>query len=224
MSALGMSCQATRVVSSFGMMGEMCRSRPTRRISSMLAAAILVACSQSASNADVQSAAPASPPAYFELGRPIDSARLAKLDIDVDTSGVGLPPGSGTPAQGLLVFAETCATCHGAHGEGIGPAPKLVGRDPRTGFPFGRDPKLVKTVGNYWPYPTTLYDYIHRAMPLSAPGSLTPNQVYGVVAWLLAENEIIPRAAVIDARSLPAVKMPARSHFVLDDRQGKTVR
>jgi cytochrome c len=102
--------------------------------------------------------------------------------------------------------------------------PKLVGRDPRDGFPFGNDPKLVKTVGNYWPYATTLYDYIHRAMPLSAPGTLKPDDVYAVVAYLLSENEIIDKNAVIDAKTLPAVKMPAVGHFVVDDRRGKTVR
>src|SRR3954463_10354230 len=190
----------------------------------LLAALTLAGCSTRTSNADVQAAAPPSPPAQYNLGSPVDSARLAKLDIDVDTTGAGLPAGSGTPAQGLLVYAQKCASCHGAKGEGIAPAPKLIGRDPRTGFPFGRDAKLVRTVGNYWPYPTTLYDYVHRAMPLSAPGSLTPNEVYSAVAWILAQNEIIPDTAVIDAKTLPAVKMPARSHFVLDDRRGKTVR
>jgi len=87
-------------------------------------------------------------------------------------------------------------------------------------FRFGTDVKLVKTTGNYWPYATTLYDYIHRAMPFAAPGSLQPNEVYALVAFLLAENRIIPRTAVMDARTLPAVRMPARDHFVRDDRTG----
>jgi S-disulfanyl-L-cysteine oxidoreductase SoxD len=191
---------------------------------STLAALILMGCSRGSSHADVQASSPPAAPDHYGLGSAIDSVRLAAIDIDVDTTGAGLPSGSGTPAQGLVVYAQKCASCHGAKGEGIGPAPKLVGRDPRQGFPFGRDAKLVKTVGNYWPYSTTLYDYIHRAMPLSAPGSLTPNEVYSVVAWILAENEVIPRDAVIDAKTLPAVKMPARPHFVLDDRTGKTVK
>jgi cytochrome c len=120
--------------------------------------------------------------------------------------------------------------CHGAKGEGMPAAPdhiaypKLVGRDPREGFPFGRDPKAVKTVGNYWPYSTTVYDYVHRAMPLTAPGTLTPDETYAVVAWLLAENEIIPRDAEMNAKTLPAVKMPAAGRFVVDDRAGKTVK
>jgi cytochrome c len=78
----------------------------------------------------------------------------------------------------------------------------------------------VKTIGNYWPYSTTVYDYVHRAMPFNAPGSLTPNETYALVAWLLAENEVIPRDAVMNAQTLPKVQMPARSHFVLDDRRG----
>ena len=175
-------------------------------------------------DADVRAAAPPSPPATYELGAPIDSARLAMIDIDVDPTGSHLPPGRGTAATGFVVYAQKCASCHGAKGEGIGPNPKLIGRDPRQGFPFGRDPKLVRTVGNYWPYSTTLYDYIHRAMPFSAPGSLTPNEVYAVVAWILAQNEIIPRGAVIDAKTLPAVRMPGFGHFVIDDRTGKSVR
>jgi S-disulfanyl-L-cysteine oxidoreductase SoxD len=201
-------------------------SRVKRGICFSLAAAMILAgCrTRNVADADVKSSVPASPPAQYDLGSPLDSSKLSAIDIDIDPTGAHLPPGSGTAATGLIVYAQKCASCHGAKGEGIAPAPKLVGRDPRQGFPFGRDPKLVKTVGNYWPYSTTLYDYIHRAMPLSTPGSLTPNEVYSVVAWLLAENEIIPRDAVIDARSLPAVKMPAVSHFVVDDRKGRMVR
>jgi hypothetical protein len=192
---------------------------------SLSALVILAGCrTRNVADADVQSAPPPRLPTYYELGSPIDSSKLATIDIDVDPTGAHLPPGSGTVAAGLIVYVQKCAICHGGKGEGIAPAPKLIGRDPRQGFPFGRDAKLVKTVGNYWPYSTTLYDYIHRAMPLSTPGSLAPNEVYSVVAWLLAENEIIPRDAVIDAKSLPAVKMPAVSHFVVDDRKGKVVR
>lgn len=195
---------------------------------SVIVAACVVAASacrqRAGSDADVQAGPTPSMPEHFDLGAPIDSARLATMDIDIDPSGAQLPAGNGTAATGLTVYVAKCASCHGAKGEGIPPAPKLVGRDPRQGFPFGRDPKLVRTVGNYWPYATTLYDYVHRAMPLSAPGSLKPDEVYSVVAWLLAANEIIPRDAVIDGRTLPAVKMPAFGHFVVDDRAGKTVR
>ncbi len=108
----------------------------------------------------------------------------------------------------------------GAPLAGSPPAPKLVGRDPREGFPFGQDPKLVKTVGNYWPYATTVFDYVRRTMPITAPGSLTNNEVYAVVAFLLAKNEVIEPTAVMNSSTLPAVRMPARDKFVVDDRKG----
>jgi cytochrome c len=167
-------------------------------------------------------------PARFDVGRPATATEIAAWDVDISPDGRGLPPGSGTVAQGASVYAAKCASCHGAGGEGqSGPptagmpaAPKLVGRDPREGFPFGQDPKLVKTVGNYWPYATTVFDYVRRTMPLSAPGSLANSEVYAVVAFLLAQNEIIPTTAVMDSLTLAAVKMPARDKYVADDRKG----
>ena len=192
--------------------------------------ACLVASCSVGSDPGVSAAAASSAPSSYGLGHPVDSIALAKLDIDVDPSGASLPAGSGTHAKGVTVYASKCAMCHGAKGEGMAADsthiayPKIVGREPREGFPFGRDPKLVKTVGNYWPYATTVYDYVHRAMPISAPGTLTPDETYAVVAWLLAENEIIPRDAEMNARTLPAVKMPAAGRFVADDRAGKTVK
>jgi cytochrome c len=196
-----------------------------------MAVIVLVAsCSTASSDSDVAASTADAPPASYQLGRPVDSAALKKLDIDVDPTGASLPPGSGNAAKGLVVYASKCALCHGAKGEGLPAAPnhpagpKLVGREPREGFPFGRDPKLVKTIGNYWPYSTTIYDYVHRAMPITAPGTLTPDETYAVVAWLLAENEIIPRDAEMNAKTLPAVKMPAAGRFVVDDREGKTVK
>jgi S-disulfanyl-L-cysteine oxidoreductase SoxD len=196
----------------------------------LLLAACVAACSTGNPDSNTKASAASAPPASYALGHPIDSVALAKLDIDVDPSGASLPAGSGNATKGLGVYAAKCAMCHGAKGEGM-PAvpgqpasPKLVGREPREGFPFGRDPKLVKTVGNYWPYATTVYDYVHRAMPITAPGTLTPDETYAVVAWLLAENEIIPRDAEMNAKTLPAVKMPAAGRFVVDDRSGKTVK
>jgi mono/diheme cytochrome c family protein len=187
--------------------------------------ALIVACSQETSTPDARASATPTHPSQFSLGAPIDSAALKKIDIDVSQTGAGLPAGHGTAATGAPIYAAKCASCHGPKGEGLPPTyPKLVGRDPREGFPFGRDPKLVKTVGNYWPYATTVYDYVHRAMPLTAPGSLTPDETYALVAFLLAENEVIPRDAEMNAKTLPAVKMPARDRFVLDDRKGRTVR
>ena len=159
-------------------------------------------------------------PEQLALGHAPTAQQLAAIDIDANPAGAGLPPGQGTYAQGAAIYAQKCAFCHGAKAEGVGPYPKLVGAEPKQGFPFGRDPKIVKTIGNYWPYSTTVYDYVHRAMPFNAPGSLTPDETYAIVAWLLAENEVIPRDAIMNAQTLPKVQMPARSHFVVDDRRG----
>jgi cytochrome c len=159
-------------------------------------------------------------PAQLGLGHAPTAQQVAAIDIDANPAGVGLPPGQGTYAGGAAIFVQKCAFCHGPKGEGQGPYPKLIAAEPKQGFPFGRDPKIVKTIGNYWPYATTVYDYVHRAMPFNAPGSLTPDETYSLVAYLLAENEVIPRTAIMNAQTLPKVQMPARSHFVLDDRRG----
>jgi S-disulfanyl-L-cysteine oxidoreductase SoxD len=179
--------------------------------------------------ADVRPAAPL--PSHFGVGRAATATEIAAWDVDVAPDGHGLPAGRGTVARGASVFAAKCAVCHGVAGEGqVGApaagqaaAPKLVGRDPREGFPFGQDPKLVKTVGNYWPYATTLFDYVRRSMPLSAPGSLANDEVYSLVAFLLAQNDIVDKAATLDSASLVAVRMPARDKFVPDDRKGGAV-
>jgi cytochrome c len=163
---------------------------------------------------------PALPSRFGTIGRRATSAEVRAWDIDVNSRGDGLPPGRGTYARGAMLFAERCAACHGAHGEGIPPFPRLIGRDPRDGFPFGQDAKYVKTIGNYWPYATTVYDYINRAMPFPAPSSLHPDDVYSLVDFLLAENEIIDRRTVLDARVLRSIRMPAHDRFVVDNRQG----
>jgi cytochrome c len=156
---------------------------------------------------------------FGAIGRVAQDAEVRAWDIDANPTGAGLPKGSGTYQRGVAVYAQQCASCHGAKGEGIAPNPKLVAAEPRD-FSFAADAKLAKTIGNYWPYATTLYDYINRAMPFQAPGSLSPGDVYSVVAFLLAENGIVDKSAVIDARSLPRVRMPGRDHFVVDDRKG----
>lgn len=166
-------------------------------------------------------AAPAHPSRFGAIGRPARDAEVRAWDIDVNPAGVGLPAGSGSYARGASVYAAQCASCHGAKGEGVAPAPSLIGAEPRD-FSFAADAKLVKTIGNYWPYATTLYDYVNRAMPFQTPGSLPPSDLYSVIAFLLAENGIIDKTTVIDARSLPRVRMPAHDHFVTDDRKGGT--
>ena len=161
----------------------------------------------------------ASQPARFGFGRAATPAEIAAWDIDVGPDGNGLPEGRGTSADGEKTYAARCAACHGKTGR-EGPNDVLVGREPREGFPFGRNPVLPRTIGNYWPYATTLYDYIRRAMPPAAPGSLSDDEIYGVVAYLLFLNELIPADAVVDAASLPKVTMPARNRFVVDPRGG----
>ena len=166
-----------------------------------------------------QGAARPDAPARFGFGRAATAEEIWAWNIDVMPDGAGLPPGSGTAAQGVAIYARKCAACHGRTGA-EGPFDRLVGREPRSGFPFGRDPRLVRTVGNYWPYATTLYDYVNRAMPLDAPGSLTPDEVYGLVAFLLWRNEIVTDTAVMNAQALPRVVMPAHDRFVIDNRRG----
>ena len=164
----------------------------------------------------------AEPVRHYALGRPATSADIAPRDVDIGPDGAGLPAGSGTVEQGQTIYAQQCASCHGANGEGIPPLyPRLVGRNPvAEGFPFGKDPRLAKTIGNYWPYATTVFDYVRRAMPLQAPGSLTNDQVYAVTAYLLAANNLIPATATLDSATLSAVKMPYANRFVRDDRKG----
>jgi cytochrome c len=161
-------------------------------------------------------------PKQFGLGHTPTAAEIAAVDIDVSPNGAGLPAGSGTPEQGAVVYAMNCATCHGVNGEGKPPLyPQLVG-GPKGNVDFASDYRIPRTIGNYWPYATTLYDYIRRAMPLVAPGSLSADQTYAVTAYLLNKEGLIPANASMDAHSLPAVVMPAKSHFVMDDRRGST--
>ena len=160
---------------------------------------------------------PAKDPATFGIGRSATPAEIAALDIDVGPDGVGLPPGRGTSADGAPIFAARCASCHGKTGK-EGPNDVLVGRIPGDAFPFAKDPRAPKTIGSYWPYATTVFDYIRRAMPPDKPGSLRDDEVYGLTAYLLSLNELIPADSVIDAASLPKVKMPAHDRFVPDSR------
>jgi hypothetical protein len=157
-------------------------------------------------------------PEHLGLGRPADPARIAAWDRDVDAQGNGLPAGRGTVAEGEVLYTQlACAGCHGLAGEG-GIAPKLVGTDPATGF--GEQWRgHERTIGNWWPHATTVFDYLQRAMPQTAPGSLTPDQTYALTAFLLARNGAVPQDFVADATSLPAVKMPTKIIFVPDDRE-----
>ena len=156
--------------------------------------------------------ATAEEPLQYGFGRAATEVEITAWDIDVSPTGERLPPGRGTVQQGAAIYAIKCAACHGPTGT-EGPKDRLVGGQGSlaTDHP-------AKTIGSYWPYATTLYDYINRAMPLNAPQSLTPDDVYAIVAWLLHQNGIVPADMVIDAQTLPAVKMPNRAGFVADPR------
>jgi cytochrome c len=158
----------------------------------------------------------------YNLGRAASAQEVAALDVDIGPDGEGLPPGSGTAAQGAALFASKCAACHGPGGAGVPPLyPALVGRDPRAAeFRFGTDPTLTRTIGDYWPFGTTVFDYVRRAMPFTAPGSLKNEEVYSLTAYLLAANRVIPMTATLDSASLTSVRMPSAGRFVRDNRRG----
>jgi len=148
----------------------------------------------------------------YATGRPATPDEIKAADIGVLIDGTGLPPGKGTAAEGKEIFSRRCAKCHGAKAEGGDEAPLVGGKGSLTSA------KPVKTIGSFWPYATTLYDYINRAMPFNQPGILTPDQVYAVSAYLLNLNGIVKEDEVMDSKSLPKVKMPNRDGFVKDPR------
>jgi mono/diheme cytochrome c family protein len=144
------------------------------------------------------------------LGKPITEADIKNWDIAILPDGSNLPPGSGTPAQGATLYTQQCLACHGEGGKGgLGGGP-LVG-----GQPLTNGIETQKTIANYYPYATTVFDYIRRGMPFQAPRSLTDEQVYALTAYILALNKLIGENDVIDAKTLPQVKMPNRDNFIL---------
>ncbi|MCK1288477.1 cytochrome c [Bradyrhizobium sp. 44] len=152
----------------------------------------------------------AAPAFAFDLGRPATPEEIKLWDIDVTPDGKGLPVGSGTVAQGKQVFADNCTACHGDNGQG-GIKDRLAGGQ---GTLASSAP--VKTVGSFWPYATTLYDYIHRAMPYPTPGSLSTDDTYAVTAYILSLNGIVPPDGKVDKDSLPKINMPNRDGFIPD--------
>lgn len=143
------------------------------------------------------------------LGKPATAAAVAAVDISIPPSGAGLPAGSGSVSQGAAVYATKCLACHGEKGAGK-PADALVGGIGS----LARGNAAVRTVGSYWPYATTLFDYTRRAMPPTAPLSLSNDDVYAVTAYLLHLNGIVGPDAVMNAAILPGVKMPNRDGFI----------
>ena len=147
------------------------------------------------------------------LGVAASAEEVARYDISVPPSGAGLPAGSGTARQGAAVYAAKCVACHGDKGAGK-PADALAG-----GIGSLATPRPVRTVGSYWPYATTLFDYVRRAMPINAPLSLTDEEVYAVSAYILYLNGIVAEDAAMNAQTLPLVKMPNRDGFIDDWRK-----
>ena len=153
--------------------------------------------------------------AGFGIGQPATEAEIAAIDIDIMPDGTGLPEGSGSYQTGQTVYAEKCASCHGDELEGIKEtgAPRLIG---------GRDSlatdKPVKTVESYWPYASTLFDYMHRAMPLTEPGTLTPDELYALSAYILGRSGIVTEDAELNAESFRQVVMPNADGFIPDPR------
>src|SRR5216684_8378382 len=148
------------------------------------------------------------------LGRPASVEELKQRDITTLPSGAGLPDGKGSPAQGETVYRDRCASCHGPNGEGSLPqGPQLVG-----GIGTLATDNPIRTVGSFWPYATSVWDYIHRAMPLNQPGSLSANDTYAVTAFLLQRNGIIQASDVMNQDTLAKVRMPNRDGFVPDSR------
>ncbi len=148
----------------------------------------------------------------YGVGRPPTAEEVQAWDLTIPPDGQGLSPGSGTAALGKPIFVERCASCHGEKGED----PKYIRLVGGQGSLATAQP--VKTIGSFWQYATTLWSYIRRAQPFDEPGSLTADQVYAVTAYLLHLNGIIGEQDVMDAKTLPLVKMPNRGGFVPDPR------
>ena len=177
----------------------MSKSRNTIVVLATLGAAIFLATSAVAGNAP-----------RYNFGTPVTQAQIAPWDIDVNgLTGTGLPPGHGSVADGSKIWEAKCSVCHGEFGEGAGRYPMIAG-----GAGTLKDPDPQKTVGSFWPYAPTLFDYIRRAMPFPAPESLSNDEVYALTAYILNLNDIVPKTAVMDATSLKAVKMPNRNGFI----------
>jgi mono/diheme cytochrome c family protein len=150
----------------------------------------------------------------YGLGRAVDAAEIARWDIDIKPAGEGLPAGEGTVAAGAAVYQQLCVACHGDQGQGATNDRLVAAFDPNVNYSTGNP---ARTIGNYWPYATTLFDYMRRAMPHNSPGSLSNRQVYDLTAWLLYRNGIISESTVVNQETLPQVQMPARSLFYWSD-------
>lgn len=153
------------------------------------------------------------PAGYWGFGEPATAEQIAGWDIDVRPDGTGLPPGSGSVEDGEWLYEEQCAECHGTFGEGEGRYPSLAGGEGSL-----RDERPHRTVGSYWPYVSTLWDYIYRAMPFTAPQSLSHEEVYAIVAYVLYLNELVEDDFVASQDNLASVRLPNEPNFVAEQR------
>jgi len=149
----------------------------------------------------------------LRLGRAATVEEVKELNITVLPNGEGLPVGSGSVQRGREIYERSCAVCHGLQGKGNGEYPALVG-----GIGSLKSDKPVLTIGSYWPYATTVWDYTRRSMPYERPGTLSDDEVYAVTAYLLKLNNIVGETESLDQNSLPRVQMPNRNGFVQDPR------
>ena|SRR5712691_1429757 len=192
----------------------MCTRSVDRKYAVLLAAALAVLAAPDA-------ARPQGYPSKFDFGAPAPVQDIAVIAIAIAPDGKGLPAGKGDYAAGRQVYETACSACHGANLRGVAGLPDMpAGASLRLiggrGTLTTKNP--VMTVESYWPYATTLFDYVRRAMPFQAPGSLTADEVYAVSAYILAEGNIIDKATVLDAQTLPRVQMPNRDGFIPDPR------
>lgn len=153
----------------------------------------------------------------YGIGREATAGEIAGWDIDVRPDGQGLPAGRGTAADGEEMYESRCASCHGEFGEAVGRYPALIG-----GAESLASDNPVKTVGSYWPYATTLWDYIYRAMPFDDAQSLTHDETYAITAYLLYLNDIVDEDFVADRDSLAGIEMPNRDGFAISDQRPDT--
>ncbi len=149
----------------------------------------------------------------LKLGRPATAEEIAAWDIDVRPDGKGLPDGQGDVTTGEQVFAERCASCHGDFAEGVDRWPVLAG-----GFQTLRSDRPVKTIGSYWPYLSTVWDYVNRAMPFGDAQSLTPDEVYAITAYLLYANDLVDDEFVLSKDNFTEVRLPNEANFIEDSR------
>ncbi len=149
----------------------------------------------------------------YGIGQPATAEEIAGWDIDIRPDGKGLPPGSGSVEDGEMLYEEKCASCHGSFGEGVGRYPVLAGGEGTL-----TDERPDRTIGSYWPYASTVWDYIHRAMPFPQPQSLTDDEVYAITAYVLNLNDLVDDDFVLTQDNLASIEMPNKDGFFFDDR------